>query len=208
MGFIASCKKEPRTFILLLHLVCFNCLGAYGQPCRQAQPENQLRSDIIEGFVFQSEQAYKIKGEKGVVCLFQHTDTLGREVWTFTTIQKEDEFKRNDWIPRSYYLFKGYPVLVYQQQYRHQPLDLQQKKEIYDCLNDLFAHRLIPTPSPRYRVYMQSMFVSQFRPVYDANGYPVRKFTLYRMGEDMIGCCLGCRPFRIRFEKDGSVTRI
>jgi hypothetical protein len=96
---------------------------------------------------------------------------------------------------------KGYVVLVHETPYRYQPLDLYQQKQILD-------NRLTPEPEPRFGAHMMTLMETQFKPLYDASGNPVRKIYLYRLHSDFIGCNLGYRPYRIRFEKDGSTRKI
>jgi|GEM_PF-3231732 len=196
-----------QTFFLVVNLILLGGPSAYSQPCRQEQPKDKLRTDLIESFLWLSVQSRNLTADKGYVSLYQATDSLGREVWTFYTSDKAPD-PMSGWLPRTYYLVKGYVVLVHELPYRYQPLDLYGKKQILGCLTALLGDRITPEPEPRYSAYMMTMMDTYFKARFDANGNPVRKSYLYRVRPDIIGCNLGYRPYRIRFEKDGSTRRI
>jgi hypothetical protein len=195
-----------RRLLLLVLLVGFASHQATGQPCRQEQPKDQLRSDLIEGFLWMSVQSQNLTAGKGYVSLYQQTDSVGREVWTFYTSDKAPD-PTSGWLPRAYYLLKGYVVLVHEAPYRYQPLDLYQKKQILDCLTAVIGDRITPEPPPRFSAHMTTVMETPFKARFDADGNPVRRSYLYRVHPDIRGCNLGYRPYRICFEKDGS-TRI
>ncbi len=101
-----------RTIILILHVVSFGWLRAYSQSCQQEQPKNQHRIDLVEGFIWQSQQSKFMTHEKGIALLEQETDSLGREVWTLTPYM-DDSYREAKSLPRSYYNIKGYIILIW-----------------------------------------------------------------------------------------------
>ncbi len=191
----------------MLYMVGLGWLPAYAQPCRQEHPKDKLRNDIIESFLWRSVQNRSLSLDKGYASLYQQFDSLGREVWTFEVSEKAPDPK-SGWLPRAYYLVKGYLVLVHEAAYRYQPLDLYQKKQILDCLTAVLGNRITPEPEPRYSAYMTTMMETQFKPRYDASGNPVRKSYLYRVHTGFLGCNLGFSHYKVRFEKDGSTRKL
>lgn len=127
--------------------------------------------------------------DKGYVSLHQETDSLGREVWTFHASDKAPD-PRSGWLARTYYLVKGYVVLVHELPFRYQPLDLHQKKQILDCLKTVLGNRIEPWPPFHASAYLTTVMDTPFKPRYGADGNPVRRGYLHAGFRDVMRCDL------------------
>ncbi len=192
-------------FLLILQVAGFYWLPAYAQPCQQAQPKDKLRSDIIEGFVFQAEQAGFISKDKGFVSLVEWTDTLGREVWSMRPVWVAT-YTEDDWLPRKYYKVKGYVVMVWEEAYKDLPIIADQRKQLYQGLMSLVGDRLEPAPKPQQYWELETVRDSTGRARFDKKGYRMMKSKLTTT-------CLPIRTgyppgyYRYIFGKDGKVKR-
>ncbi len=179
-------------------------LHVSAQPCQQDQPKDKLRSDIIEGFVFQAEQAGFISKDKGFVSLTEWTDTLGREVWSMSPVWVAT-YTEDDWLPRKYYKVKGYIVLVWEEAYKDLPIITDQRKQLYQCLMSLVGDRIEPAPLPKQYWELETIRDSTGRAQFDKNGYRMMKSKLYISKPDIRNGVPG--TYNFLFGKDGSVKR-
>ena len=193
-----------RTLNLFLHLACVCWLRAYSQPCQFAQPKDKLRSDIIEGFVFQAEKAGFISKDKGFVSLTEWTNTLGREVWSMSPVRMAT-YSEDAWLPRKYYNIKGYIVMVWEEEYKDLPIIAAQRKQLYRCLLSLVADRIAPALQPKQYWELEIVRTPDGRPVYNKYGYPIRKAKLSIIKPDIRNGSPG--TYNYIFGKDGSVKR-
>lgn len=197
--------KTVRAYQLVVCLSLFGWLGAYAQPCQQEQPPDKLRSDIIEGFVFQAEQAGFISNDKGFVSLIEWTDTLGREVYSMKPVWVAT-YTEDEWLPRKYYKVKGYIVMVWEDEYKDLPIIAAQRKQLHQCLMSLVGDRIEPEPLPKHYWELETIRDSTGRARFDQNGYRMMKSKLNSTRPTIT---TGYPPgfYRYIFGKDGTVKR-
>jgi hypothetical protein len=192
-----------RFIIMQLFLILQLDFIAFSQPCQQSQPKDKLRSNIIEGFVFQAEQAGFISRDKGFISLYQGKDTLGREVWSMSPVQVAT-YREDHWLPRKHYKVKGYIVLVWEEAYKDLPIIAAQRKQLYQCLMNLIGGRVLPELAPRKEWRLETVRDSTGHLIYNKYGYPVRKAFLI-IKRDITNGSPG--TYNYIFGKDGTVKR-
>ncbi len=193
-----------RLFVILCLLFSMSSRLLYGQPCQQEQPQNKQRSDLLEGFLWQSQQAKLITQDKGIALLRQETDSLGREVWTLTP-HLDDSYREEKSLPRSYYQINGVVILIWKEADLDQPLDSLQKQQLLTCLKEVVGSRITPKPpvEENWEWARVAETDEQGRPKLDANRQVIKQKVKVKQTISSGG------PTRSQFVfgKDGSVRK-